>query len=68
MSQVISCWFLYVIFDNIHAKTNQNNIQVTRSSKKRNRKGKVSNEKPNNLLDLNIIVVDDNSDEEVVID
>ncbi|PWA51665.1 DNA binding,ATP binding protein [Artemisia annua] len=43
-------------------------MKVTRSSRKRNRKGKVANEKPNNLLDLNIIVVDDNSDEEGILD
>ncbi|PWA37821.1 Histidine kinase-like ATPase, ATP-binding domain-containing protein [Artemisia annua] len=43
-------------------------MKVTRSSRKRNRKGKVANEKPNNLLDLNIIVVDDNSDAEGILD
>ncbi|PWA91863.1 DNA binding,ATP binding protein [Artemisia annua] len=43
-------------------------MKVTRSSRKRNRKGKVANEKPNNLLDLNIIDVDDDSDGEGILD
>ncbi|GJU95761.1 DNA binding, ATP binding protein [Tanacetum coccineum] len=43
-------------------------MKVTGSSRKRNRRGKVANKKPNNLLDLNIIDVNDNSDDEGILD
>nr|GEV24579.1 DNA binding,ATP binding protein [Tanacetum cinerariifolium] len=43
-------------------------MKATSSSRKRNRKGKVVNKKPNNLLDLHIIHIDDNSDDEGMLD